>query len=112
VNVPPSISRASRSESGPDQEATNGELAEVPGVSRAESVPNLTRRFAGWLAERGEVRERLRQLEEQLRQVQPPERTRKPGPTPTAPRWAHDGPSHRPRARGEEPEGWVVSAAQ
>jgi hypothetical protein len=58
----------------------------VPGVSRADSVPNLTRRFAGWLAEREEVRERLRQLEEQLRQV--PEKTRKPGPTPTAPRGA------------------------
>jgi hypothetical protein len=35
-------------------EATNSELAEVLGASRPDSVPNLTRRFAGWLAERDE----------------------------------------------------------
>jgi hypothetical protein len=33
---------------------------------RPDSVPNLTRRFARWLAEREEVRERLGELEEQL----------------------------------------------
>ena len=46
--------------------ATNAELAEVLGVSRAESVPNLTRRFAAWLATDARVREQLRGLEEEL----------------------------------------------
>jgi REP element-mobilizing transposase RayT len=46
--------------------ATHGELAELLGVSRPDSVPNLTRRFARWLVERAEVRERLGELEEQL----------------------------------------------
>jgi len=46
--------------------ATNAELAAVLGVSRAESVPNLTRRFAAWLATDARVRERLRGLEEEL----------------------------------------------
>ena len=32
--------------------ATNGELTEILGLSRAASVPNLTRRFAAWLSER------------------------------------------------------------
>jgi putative transposase len=56
-------------------EATHGELAELLGVSRPDSVPNLTRRFVRWLAERDEVRERLGELEEQLRlrQARPPE---------------------------------------
>ena len=43
-------------------EATHGELAAVLGVSRPDSVPNLTRRFARWLAERKEVRGRLGEL--------------------------------------------------
>jgi len=30
--------------------ATNGELTEILGLSRAESVPNLTRRFDAWLS--------------------------------------------------------------
>jgi hypothetical protein len=55
--------------------ATNAELAEVLGVSRPDSVPNLTRRYAGWLAERQAVRERLRQLEEDLCQALPHEKT-------------------------------------
>lgn len=50
-------------------EATNEELAEMLGVTRADSVPNLTRRFASWVMEREDVRERLRRLEDRLRQV-------------------------------------------
>jgi hypothetical protein len=46
--------------------ATNAELATIIGVSRPESVPNLTRRFDGWLETDGGVREQLRRLEEQL----------------------------------------------
>ena len=46
--------------------ATNAGSAAVPGLSRAESVPNLTRRFAAWLTTDARVRERLRGLEEQL----------------------------------------------
>jgi len=46
--------------------ATNAELAAVLGLSRAESVPNLTRRFAAWLTTDARVREQLRGLEEQL----------------------------------------------
>jgi REP element-mobilizing transposase RayT len=53
-------------------EATNSELAEILGVSRPDSVPNLTRRFAGWLAGRADVRERLAQLEEKLRPAPAP----------------------------------------
>jgi putative transposase len=56
-------------------EATNAELAAVLGVTRADSVPNLTRRFARWLREREEVRERLRRLEDQLDQVPTAEKT-------------------------------------
>ena len=44
----------------------NSELAEVLGVSRPDCVPNLTRKFAGWLATRADVRRRLAQLEDQL----------------------------------------------
>jgi putative transposase len=47
---------------------TNAELAKLLGVSRADSVPNLTRRFAGWLAEAEDVRGRLAQLEGALHQ--------------------------------------------
>jgi hypothetical protein len=46
--------------------ATNAELAAMLGVSRAESVPNLTRRFGAWLATDAGVREQLRCLEEEL----------------------------------------------
>ncbi len=44
----------------------NSELAEVLGVSRPDCVPNLTRRFAAWLATRADVRRRLALLEDQL----------------------------------------------
>lgn len=54
---------------------TNAELAGILGVSRPDSVPNLTRRFAGWLAARADVREKLAQLEEALRQAPPAEKT-------------------------------------
>ena len=47
--------------------ATNASLAALLGVSRPDSVPNLTRRFARWLAESDEVASRFRRLEEQLR---------------------------------------------
>ncbi|MHB1561489.1 MAG: hypothetical protein ACYC61_28910 [Isosphaeraceae bacterium] len=47
---------------------TNSELAGLLGVSRADSVPNLTRRFAGWLAEAKDVRGRLAQLQAALPQ--------------------------------------------
>jgi len=46
--------------------ATNAELVAVLGLSRAESVPNLTRRFAAWLTTDARARELLRGLEEQL----------------------------------------------
>ena len=46
--------------------ATNAELARVLGLARAESVPNLTRRFASWLASDRRVREQLRGLEAEL----------------------------------------------
>jgi hypothetical protein len=39
--------------------ATNGELVEVLGVSRAESVPDLTRRFAEWLLSDARVRKQF-----------------------------------------------------
>jgi hypothetical protein len=60
-------------------ETTNSELAVILGVTRPDSVPNLTRRFAGWLFTRADVRERLAQLEDQLHQALPPaaEKTRK-----------------------------------
>ncbi len=41
----------------------NSELVEMLGVGRADSVPNLPRRFAAWLAESKDVRGRLAQLE-------------------------------------------------
>ena len=37
------------------------------GVSRAESVPNLTRRFGVWLATDANVREQLKCLDERLK---------------------------------------------
>ena len=39
--------------------ATNAELAAVLGLSRAESVPNLTRRFGDWLATDAKTRKKL-----------------------------------------------------
>jgi hypothetical protein len=46
--------------------ATNAELAAVLGLSRAESVPNLTRRFREWLSIDAKIRKQLRDLEEVL----------------------------------------------
>jgi len=47
----------------------DGELLGWLGVSRPESVPNLTRRFAGWLADRKGVRQRLKRLKAEVRQA-------------------------------------------
>jgi hypothetical protein len=47
-------------------EATHAELAPILGVSRPENVPNLTRRFAGWLGSRPRAREDLKALETTL----------------------------------------------
>jgi hypothetical protein len=47
-------------------EATLAELAPILGVSRPESVPNLTRRFDAWLSTRKDVRLRLKELEAAL----------------------------------------------
>jgi hypothetical protein len=46
--------------------ATNGELVAILGVSRPESVPNLTRRFETWLSGDAQVRKQLRRLEDEL----------------------------------------------
>ena len=46
--------------------ATHTELAAVLGLSRAECVPNLTRRFGSWLATDAKVRRQLESLEEEL----------------------------------------------
>jgi hypothetical protein len=53
-------------------EATYTELARLLGLSRADSVPNLTRRFARWLARREDVRARLEELEKELLSSAPP----------------------------------------
>ena len=50
--------------------ATNGDLTEILGVSRAESVPNLTRRFEHWLSTDRRVRKELERLEHKLSQEQ------------------------------------------
>ena len=47
--------------------ATNAELAAVLGLSRAESVPNLSRRFSEWLSTDTKIRKQLRDLEEGLK---------------------------------------------
>jgi putative transposase len=47
-------------------EATHRELVPVLGVSRPESVPNLTRRFTAWLRTDAAVREQLRRMEQAL----------------------------------------------
>jgi hypothetical protein len=41
-------------------------LTEILGVSRAESVPNLTRRFEAWLSSDSRVRKQLQRLEHAL----------------------------------------------
>jgi putative transposase len=46
--------------------ATNADLAAMLGLSRAESVPNLTRRFGVWLATDARLRKQLRTLEAEL----------------------------------------------
>ena len=53
--------------------ATNGELIEVLGVSRAESVPNLTRRFDSLLSSDPRVRSQFKRLEDKLTAGPPPE---------------------------------------
>jgi hypothetical protein len=55
--------------------ATNAELAAALGVSRAESVPNLTPRFGAWVASDAGVRKQLRHLEERLDEPGTPEIT-------------------------------------
>ena len=50
--------------------ATNGDLTEILGVSRAESVPNLTRRFESWLSTDRQVRKELERLEQELSREQ------------------------------------------
>ena len=52
--------------------ATNTELAGLLGLSRAESMPNLTRRFGAWLATDARLRGQLRTLEEELDQSDHP----------------------------------------
>jgi len=47
-------------------EATNAALVGILGLSRPESVPNLTRRFVALLAEHRKVRKRLTELESAL----------------------------------------------
>jgi hypothetical protein len=42
------------------------ELAKMLGSSRAESVPNLTRRFSAWLAADAKTRKQLTSLEDEL----------------------------------------------
>ncbi len=46
--------------------ATHAELMGVLGVSRPESVPNLTRRFASWLSSDAGIGRRYHRLEEEL----------------------------------------------
>jgi hypothetical protein len=45
---------------------TSAGLVAQLGLSRAESVPNLTRRFAAWLASDAKDRERLSGLQREL----------------------------------------------
>jgi hypothetical protein len=52
--------------------ATYTERAGLLGLSRAESVPNLTRRFGAWLATDAKLRRQLRSIEEELDQVNHP----------------------------------------
>jgi putative transposase len=52
--------------------STNAELATILGLSRAECVPNLTRRFAALLATDAGVRRHLKRIEDQLDEDGPP----------------------------------------
>jgi hypothetical protein len=54
---------------------TNAGLVAEMGLSRAQSVPNLTRRFAVWLATDAKVRTRLRGLARELQAFRPVELT-------------------------------------
>ncbi len=47
-------------------EATLADLVPVLGVSRPESVPNLTRRFSTWLESQNDARQDLKRLQAQL----------------------------------------------
>jgi hypothetical protein len=55
--------------------ATHTELMRVLGVSRPESVPNLTRWFAAWLRSDVRVREPFQRIEEELDRLGPPGKT-------------------------------------
>jgi hypothetical protein len=57
--------------------ATNAELAQVLGLSRSECVPNLTRRYAKWLATDARVRKEFRSLEAELEDEVRPAHTTK-----------------------------------
>jgi REP element-mobilizing transposase RayT len=46
--------------------ATHAELMPILGLSRPESVPNLTRRFGTWLAADSGIRQQYQRLEEEL----------------------------------------------
>jgi hypothetical protein len=45
------------------------------GVSRPESVPNLTRRYAAWLRSDDRVREQFRRIEDELDRLGSSEKT-------------------------------------
>jgi putative transposase len=49
--------------------ATNADLAAVLGLSRAESVPNLTRCFSDWLSTDAKIRKQLTDLEAELQRA-------------------------------------------
>jgi putative transposase len=55
--------------------ASNRELATVLGLSRGESVPNLTRRFSAWLSSEARARRDLRRLEQGLDEGRPSRKT-------------------------------------
>jgi hypothetical protein len=55
--------------------STNADLAVTLGLSRAECVPNLTRRFTASLAADAKVRRQLKCLEEKLDEYGPSELT-------------------------------------
>ena len=46
--------------------ATNGALTETLGLSRLESVPNLTRRFEAWLSTDARTRKQFARIEARL----------------------------------------------